>query len=587
MLSCTPHRSLRAKRGRLVAGCLVACAGGMAMLLSGPWRNDLIAPGPLSAHHAHLLGDSGAAARCAQCHAQGSASFAEWAKLAATAAPPRTQTELCGACHDKTISPEFSLAAHSLPLEELTRSHATPTNRAREPIACSACHREHQGRNHNLSAIDNTACQACHAERYESFAQDHPDFGVWPYERRTPIVFDHQSHASKHHPAAKRPFACTACHDGDSTDESQLTRPYAESCAECHDRALTVSLDSGVPVLALPTLELEAWETRPAALEAWPSEADGDFDGAIPNLAKLLIAASPEGAAALATLGPTFEFFDVDPDHPEQLAAAAALAAELKGLVDELAERGEGAIARRLAALLDRPLSPHETAVLAANLSRDVAAAYRARWFSAAGTGDVAAPQAPALGPGPGAGWSRHEATLSLRFHPTGHADPWMTAWLDALAEAATGPRAAVAEPLLRAALKPTAPGGCGSCHSVERSALGELTMQWRPRSPAERRSRLTHFAHGAHLVQAGLRDCTACHRMAEPIAAAAPGYATDNPLQFVAGFAPLSKSACLPCHTPKSAGDACTQCHRYHAGSAAGNAAAAARTAAPLELVP
>ena len=50
----------------------------------------------------------------------------------------------------------------------------------------------------DLTAIDNVACQTCHQQRYESFAGDHPDFGIWPYERRTRIAFNHASHRDKH-----------------------------------------------------------------------------------------------------------------------------------------------------------------------------------------------------------------------------------------------------------------------------------------------------------------------------------------------------------------------------------------------------
>ena len=60
---------------------------------------------------------------------------------------------------------------------------------------------------------------------------------------------------------------------------------------------------------------------------------------------------------------------------------------------------------------------------------------------------------------------------MSLCFRPAGHADPWLRTWLDLLAVAATGPHSDVAEPLFRAAIRPTAPGQCGSCHSVERIA--------------------------------------------------------------------------------------------------------------------
>ena len=72
---CTPVRSLRARRGRFAVGCLVAAVGAACMALSGPWRNELIAPGVLSVHHAHLVDGANASLRCAQCHGAGNASL--------------------------------------------------------------------------------------------------------------------------------------------------------------------------------------------------------------------------------------------------------------------------------------------------------------------------------------------------------------------------------------------------------------------------------------------------------------------------------------------------------------------------------
>ena len=84
-------------------------------------------------------------------------------------------------------------------------------------IACATCHREHHGAQFNLTAMDNVACQSCHQQRYESLATDHPDFGIWPYERRTRIVFNHASHSGKHFAEKKQAFDCRTCHVSDTS----------------------------------------------------------------------------------------------------------------------------------------------------------------------------------------------------------------------------------------------------------------------------------------------------------------------------------------------------------------------------------
>jgi hypothetical protein len=517
VLRCTPLRALRSRRGRFVAGFFVAAVGAACMALSGSWRNAIVAPGPLAIHHAHLVEGAATGKGCAQCHPRAGESSSAWLGVGETTATKVSQTSLC--------------------------------------VACAACHREHRGRGHDLTAISDAACQACHREQYDSFAEGHPDFGLWPHERRTRIVFDHASHKQKYFPTENSEFACATCHAPDASGERQLTLGYEESCAACHDKGLAVSVAQGAPLVALPMLDLEALADAGHAVEPWPEEAAGDFDGKLPVATRVLLSAKPQAAEALVELGAEFDFFDIDPDDEEQLAAAAIVAAALRDLVDELAEGGQSALAERLAAVLGRDVTAAELDALAGGLAPNETGAYRDRWFS---DSDAAGEKAAERVRG---GWSRDDATLSLRYQPAGHADPWLRAWLDVLAEAATGPRADVAEPLLRAALAPTAPGQCGSCHSVERDNAGRITIQWRAFTGAGDGPGLTHFSHRSHVLQSQLRDCTACHEMTP----AATSSASDNPRQFVAGCAPLRKAACVTCHTTAAAGAGCTLCHSYH----------------------
>ena len=571
---CTPVLSLRVRRGRFVGGVVVAAVGAVCLALGSSWRSELIAPGPLSIHHAQLLKGEKQTLRCAQCHAAGEATLGRWLTNSTGDQPFETmQAKLCLACHEKTVSGESFLAAHSMSLKELAvvggeapaRSEARRRD-PREPLACSACHREHHGPKHDLTAMSNDACQACHRERYDSFAGTHPDFGLWPYERRTRIAFDHAAHQLKHFPAEKRDFLCASCHQVDATGARQLTLDYAATCAACHDKSIAASLTDGLPLVALPMLDVDAMAAAGYDAGPWPEAATGDFEGALSTAAKLLVLADPRGVTALKALGPKLDFFDVHPDDEAQVSAAADGAAAIRVLVNELADRGQVAIAERMHAVLGREISTPELEALSGRLSPDVADAYRNRWFkrevnsvdqaAAARTGQHEKVQA--------GGWLRDDASLSLRYRPIGHADPWLRAWLDVLAEAASGPHAALAEPMLRAALNPTAPGHCGSCHSIERDRGGRLAIQWRPFDPEKERRGLTHFNHGPHLVAPETGDCTSCHQVATHATSAS--YAGDDPRQFHADFAPMAKAVCAACHTPHAGGDGCAQCHSYHA---------------------
>ena len=105
-----------------------------------------------------------------------------------------------------------------------------------------------------MAAMNNTACQSCHQARYVSFATDHPDFGNWPYVRRSRIAFNHATHRAKHFAEKKQAFDCRACHVEDATHSVQLTASYVTSCASCHDEKIAASVANGMPMFALPTL---------------------------------------------------------------------------------------------------------------------------------------------------------------------------------------------------------------------------------------------------------------------------------------------------------------------------------------------
>lgn len=553
---------------------MLAAAGALLILLNADWRTDAVAPGPLTVHHAQLVAGENASQRCAACHAAGAATAAQWAAHAAGGpALVPTQTALCMECHARRIVPQWATAAHTMNPAHLA---ATPLGDPRrdpaEPIACSACHREHQGRLHDLTAIDDASCQACHAQRFDSFAGDHPDFVNWPHRRRTAIAFDHGAHQGKHFPQEKREFACALCHEPDAARQAMLTRGYDVACRECHDAGIRTSVAAGVAVLTVPTLDVETLADAGLTIGDWPEAATGDFDGPLSPAMKLLLAADADGAAALAELGPRFDFYDVEFDDETQLAAASQAIAAYKRTVAKLAAGDATALA------LFPGLTPAATRAWLQTTFPDAAA--RTDETPREGARPPNAPRtstpeneraSPPAAHGPIGDWETDDATLALKYAPAGHADALLRTWLDSFAAAATAEHATVADPLLRDLVKPTAPGQCGMCHSLEQLPDGTLAMQWRaaenqphPPSGASRQAALTRFAHGPHLTQPQLADCDSCHRIVAD-SEVMTTYAHDDPHAFVAGFESIEKSACAACHRPKAAGEGCTQCHKYH----------------------
>jgi hypothetical protein len=496
-------------------------------------------------------------------------------------------------CHSKTIPVSQALAGHNLPpnvLLQISRSaklwkgeapaepsataptaqqELRPPGSGRE-LACAACHREHHGAQADLTAIDNAACQTCHQQRYASFATDHPGFGAWPYERRTRIIFNHATHGEKHFAEKKQAFDCRKCHVADESGRVERLANFDVSCAGCHDEKIATSIARGVPMLALPTLDIAAIKKAGRDVGDWPAAATGDFDGRLPPMMKLLLAGDPKAAQAMIRLGPNFEFQDIDPDDTEQVAASADIAVGIQSLLAELSLRGSVAVGQRLSAALGRELSKSELTALTANLSNDTLAAAGGWLVSSASPAVLAvpttiAPLAKIDQPyGPAGDWSRDDATFTIRYRPAVHADPVLGSWLELLARTPHLDSQPIAVAMFKELTKTTAPGLCASCHSVEQSAASTLAINWRAYDRTTESRGFTKFTHGPHLVLPQLANCTSCHAV-DSAANVTASYADMNPRHFVSDFKPMTKTQCAECHTKTAAGDRCQACHNYH----------------------
>ncbi len=589
---CTPLRSMRSRRGRFLFGCLLATLGGLFLLLSSAWRNQALAPGELTSHHAQLFLRGEETQRCASCHAAGDQTFTQWLQHATQddLAHP-SQSELCLECHQNIIAKNEAMWAHNIEPQILLASSDQTVQRRLDPtqkLACATCHREHHGASHDLTLMSDNACQACHQQQYHSFGTDHPEFDNWPTRRRTQIAFDHGAHQTKHYVKEKQEFACASCHEPGRDGGFQTTLDYETTCAKCHDSKIEASWDAGIAMFSLPMIEVETLRTAGHDIGQWPEQAAEEFDGPLPPITKLLLAADDRAAAALETLGADFDFFDVDPADPAQLKAAGEIIWATKQLLYEVSLQGQAALRARLEKVLDRKLTQQEFSALTARLSPENLTAITDRWLSRlptemANRGGEMPAASSATPPGQdraaarqrvaGGGWLHDEMTLSIRYRPTGHADPWVTAWIDVMVEATSGRHAKIAQPLLTQMMAPTAAGQCGSCHSVDRPSRnenepseGRSAVQWFAKQVDEQPAAFTTFSHAPHLTQAELADCQACHQI-NPLANVMASYSGENPTEYENGFQPLTKKNCAECHAAQAAGDSCTQCHKYHVG--------------------
>jgi len=528
-------------------GCVFA-VGVLLMVLGSSVRQKILAPGPLSAGHAGMLSGANWENRCTACHSAADQSTVALLTSLVSSEVGTTQSSKCMSCHEKTIDSEFSLAAHNVPSQVLASMSGQTNNQTRRELACAVCHQEHHGVNHSLAAMDNNKCQSCHTQKFESFAANHPDLGIYPYVRRTPIAFSHTTHAGKYFAEKNREFTCQQCHTEDVASGVQLTLGYANACAECHDSDIATATTGGIELYALPSLDIETLRDAGHAIEGWPEAATGDFDGKLPAMAKLLLSADPKAREALTLLGADFDFFDIDPDDPAHLQAAADLAVATRALLNRLSSQPSTEVKTDEAALL-------------LGLKGDIVQKAEQAWFV---DDSAVSDEAPA----PVAGdWFADNGNFSLRYQPKGHADPVLKAWIDAVVAI---PDASLRDALVAEFTGPNAPGRCTSCHSVEQreplsaSSPGGLMVNWRPYDRRWEPRGFTRFSHAPHLLQTELRDCSSCHTI-NPTADTAGNYAGRNPAAFVSDFQPISKVACASCHAKTAVGDNCTQCHNYH----------------------
>lgn len=371
---CKPRRSLWWRRRRLARAGGLFVAGILALILCLGGDKEFLAPGELTSHHAQILSRHTTENRCAACH-ELEATESVMAFLTKSwsghAADRQQQSIKCLECHQNALPNAKDFSPHDLPdttLAELTRAGSGSTRltsfasvlpkQALEgnDLACSGCHLEHQGRMHDLTKLNSDRCQSCHANRFASFTNGHPEFTNYPAHQDTRISFNHQSHSAKHFASKGKSFDCSSCH----VDESQPSAvgpvgrsvSYERACAACHDAPLRSSFSDGILVINLPSFDREKIEAAGLTLGAWPEEASLMTDGTLSPVLRWLLAGTPRGKSLLAKLPADGKVTDLSTTDLESLRLQTEIAAEIRLLVEELAVGGQPALQKRLSASL-------------------------------------------------------------------------------------------------------------------------------------------------------------------------------------------------------------------------------------------
>jgi hypothetical protein len=571
IIPCQPLPNIRTWRGRTTVAVSCAAVAVIVILFFGPQHKEMKRPGLLSTHHAPL------ASNCAACHTVDK-NEASGMSLGNLHHPKITQSQRCLECHDNFNVPNFQ-KPHSLSPDEIVKiseriqKSAGPPSFTRKllpsvphskegDLECSTCHREHHGDQMELTVMSPAQCQSCHVRQFESLASGHPDFGSFPYKRRTPITFNHDSHINGYFPSAKvkAPNSCTDCHTSDSTRQEIVFKGFQANCASCHSSMIAANPEdktSGVALIRIPALDLAELRKRNASIGQYPSDATGTLTA----FTKLLLAGDPkypELAQDLTTLQPLPSWEDLSEATPEQQAALQRLIIAMKRLFVDCSARGKDAIKARLQQATETRLTPDIIEYLVRPFPIEAMKNLQAKAF----------PQAPSelssdlSKLGTIASHPSGESTdYVILYQPKKHTDNYLQSWLTAAT--VTKPAKALFEssPQLHQGFQ-----SCVICHSVEEDKNKNVFINWNAKQHQVTQRSLTKFSHGPHLSM----NCNECHSLAESVDQQKfmNSFKGLNPSSVELVFRSIKKEDCSKCHKPEMANDNCLTCHHYHVGN-------------------
>lgn len=391
---CQPVRSVRAKRGLVTRWATVVALGLAVVMLAGGDRDGAISPGPLTAEHAEV-------ASCAGCHESGGAGPAEITRAALDGVEDAHagDSQACLNCHQVGGTPFKPHSAQTLPEAPTTDAANTPqlsppyllsfaSQSFRSPAAtgsgtaCATCHTEHQGADADITSMSDARCQACHTVKFDGFDAGHPEFGNYPYNRRTRLDFDHVAHAGKHFADAETsgPETCTACHTRDDRSGLMATKGFGETCAACHAgeiRGKGIAGSPGIPVISVPGLDVLTLQERGIAIGQWPELADSRLT----PFTRAILAGRDDVASTTLSRFAALDAMDLRGASADDLQVVKRVSWAFKRLIYDLTARGPQAIAPALQGQLSRSLPEAVVRDLLGGLPQDTVRAAQRTWF--------------------------------------------------------------------------------------------------------------------------------------------------------------------------------------------------------------
>lgn len=436
-----------------------------------------------------------------------------------------------------------------------------------------------------------------------------------------------------------------------SSDMVTRSLSFEHACASCHEQPIRAATVDGWAAVQLPSIEADD-ATGDAELGSWPAGARYGYDGVVSPIMRALLMADPQATTALEKLPASGKILELSSVASVRAGVAKTLATATKRLLEETARDGQAAWIARLQQVtrthLNRELTAQDQVLITsmvAGLPPDLFRHVETQWFGATkplagldltrgnqarGRLIAASSQQPeqtqppisgsdsllvdqnssddlllgtvepeAKQPGvklvkgathlTGGGWYADQSTMSIRYMPTGHADPTLAAWAlwwsvieSHKSVLPSGDAARIARQLT---LSPSAmaseshrtigdwvPGNCAQCHQLGRAATqfvslvgtGRIADLYQVPERASGAREFTKFQHSPHLTLPALSDCRFCHqdKKQQPLVSMS-AMSSHHPAQ--SEFATMTVSQCSACHRPGGANDRCVQCHNYH----------------------
>ena len=405
---CLPILNLRNQRGT-VTRWLVAASFALILIIlnsSSSTRLGFVSPGDLSTKHGKLTMQHGIKVNsCSFCHSASKEGPLTW--FSHTAFSPYARVEesaLCMQCHEYG---RHALEAHSMDPENMsTIGSEVEKNREREAHlfsfsllnfvpsrsagaeqspACASCHREHKGRDADLSLVGDLQCQSCHRVQFNGFSDGHPEISEFSFHRRPRIIFDHQSHRIDHYPDEKKypgerkEFLCSDCHHVEANGNAMLNPDFESGCKNCHiNQILGEGNDRvGLAVFSVPGLDIETLIERDVRIGEWPEFADRKIT---PFMAALL-STDPEFEKISDRLEKIPDLLDLTSAGSEDLEAVKTLAWSVKTLLYDLNRKGHSALEGGLKKMFPKQLPADSKGGIVSGLSLGTVDRARKLWF--------------------------------------------------------------------------------------------------------------------------------------------------------------------------------------------------------------